>query len=366
MVQNERSLNDEGKLNHDRGDYNKAIECYEESIKIDPEDFEAWNGKGRALRNLDRNDEALMCCERALAINGEYKFALLNKASILNHLKRHEEAIEFCNQVIAIHGDCKEAFLCLGDALRMVGRNQEAINYFDRAISIKEDYADALHGKGCALQQLGKNEDAIKCFDDAIHANRRHRGKKYSFVMKGIALRDLGRIDESIDCFNQAIAIHGSFEIAHVEKELSQRLLFHSSKVFDKYVDTVLSSNEGTSSTFPILSDCTLCVGEAFGLRVCFPLQLFFVAQRSTFFQKFRGREVLLVSCFFLVTLERFVRDEVCFLFVLESLRHVICFHHHLFLYARSWRDSLSKVLPTTYHGSPYSTLVDGGICPFA
>ena len=50
------------------GRYEEAIKSYDEALKIDPKDAQAWNNKGVALGNLGRYGEAVTCFERALEI----------------------------------------------------------------------------------------------------------------------------------------------------------------------------------------------------------------------------------------------------------------------------------------------------------
>ncbi|RQW78346.1 MAG: tetratricopeptide repeat protein [Methanothrix sp.] len=41
-----------------QGKYNEAIKCFNEAIRLDPKEVDAWNNKGVALKALGRSDEA--------------------------------------------------------------------------------------------------------------------------------------------------------------------------------------------------------------------------------------------------------------------------------------------------------------------
>ena len=43
---------DKGNIFVNKGKYNKAIECYDKAIKIDPNFAAAWNNKGNAFANM--------------------------------------------------------------------------------------------------------------------------------------------------------------------------------------------------------------------------------------------------------------------------------------------------------------------------
>ena len=67
------------------GRNNEAIACCDRALKINSENFKAWNNKGLCLSNLNRIEEALRCYNEALKINPgderarEYKEACLQK-----------------------------------------------------------------------------------------------------------------------------------------------------------------------------------------------------------------------------------------------------------------------------------------------
>lgn len=46
-------------------EYQKAIECYEKALEIDPKYTDAWNNKGRSLYHLRKYKEALECSEES-------------------------------------------------------------------------------------------------------------------------------------------------------------------------------------------------------------------------------------------------------------------------------------------------------------
>ncbi|MEX2719869.1 MAG: tetratricopeptide repeat protein, partial [Candidatus Wukongarchaeota archaeon] len=51
------------------GDIEKAIECFDKAIEIDPNFAEAWYNKGRALEELGKTKEADACIMHAFKLN---------------------------------------------------------------------------------------------------------------------------------------------------------------------------------------------------------------------------------------------------------------------------------------------------------
>ena len=50
-------------------DLEKSIECYDEVLKINPDDMFSWYQKGSALESLGRYGEAMKCYDKALDID---------------------------------------------------------------------------------------------------------------------------------------------------------------------------------------------------------------------------------------------------------------------------------------------------------
>ena len=49
--------------------YEESIECYDESIEIDPCYLGFWYNKGLALKKLGRYEDAIKCYDKAIELN---------------------------------------------------------------------------------------------------------------------------------------------------------------------------------------------------------------------------------------------------------------------------------------------------------
>lgn len=75
-------------------DVQGAVACFDQVLKIDPSNAEAWVRKGTALERLQRLDEAVECYDRALAADGSLTIAYLHKGGLFNRMERFNEALE--------------------------------------------------------------------------------------------------------------------------------------------------------------------------------------------------------------------------------------------------------------------------------
>ena len=64
-----------GKKQLDDGDYDDALNLFEQAILLNQKDPDLWNLKGIALRSLGRYDEAIECFNKSLEIDPRDKNA---------------------------------------------------------------------------------------------------------------------------------------------------------------------------------------------------------------------------------------------------------------------------------------------------
>ncbi|MBN1324512.1 MAG: PKD domain-containing protein, partial [Methanotrichaceae archaeon] len=126
------------------GQYEEALQAFDEALWINPYNIDAWTDKGVALSELGRYEEALQAYGEALKINPDYAAnTWLNKGGTLIALGRYDEAVEACDMAIRIYPDYGEAWFNKGVALYNMGRIDEAVEAADEAIRIDPLFGEA-------------------------------------------------------------------------------------------------------------------------------------------------------------------------------------------------------------------------------
>lgn len=78
----------------------KALSCFDEVLKTDPDHAEALVKKGTALEHMKRLEEAIDCYDKAIAVNHGMTVAYLHKGAVFNQLERFSEALECYEQAL--------------------------------------------------------------------------------------------------------------------------------------------------------------------------------------------------------------------------------------------------------------------------
>jgi tetratricopeptide (TPR) repeat protein len=79
-------------LNLDKAE--EALDQFDEALRIEPKNTEAWIKKGTALERLQRVDEAITAYDEAIAADSSTATAYLFKAGVYNRQKKYAEALQ--------------------------------------------------------------------------------------------------------------------------------------------------------------------------------------------------------------------------------------------------------------------------------
>ena len=160
-----------------------------------------WNDKGNSLVNLEKFEESIACFDQAIKIDPENSSVWHNKAVSLRKLDRHEEAVTCCDEVIRLNPEDEVEWYNKGFSLMMLVKFEKSILCFDEAIRLNPNYLPAWGNKGGVLSRLGRYEEAIVCIDETIRLNP---GDSHAWGNKGVTLKKLGRGEEAEQCFTKS------------------------------------------------------------------------------------------------------------------------------------------------------------------
>ncbi|MGI9251179.1 MAG: tetratricopeptide repeat protein [Pseudohongiellaceae bacterium] len=136
------------------GNYEPALENYQHSAGIDPNDAQVHLGQGYVLEQLERLEEAEQSYQRALAIEPNLQAALSQLAALYFNDRRFEDALNLYRRTVELEPNSAEAHSNLGSALAQSGQLQEAIASFERALELDPQLASARTNLDMAQQIL--------------------------------------------------------------------------------------------------------------------------------------------------------------------------------------------------------------------
>ena len=185
-----------------KGDYEEAIEKYNEAIKLNSNYTELYNNRGVAKYELGQYREAIDDYDRAIELNQNNVGAYNNRGNTKIKLGQYPEAIADYDKAIKLDPNNTEPYNNRGAAKNNLGQHREAISDFNKAIELEPNNADAYNNRGLAKSNLEKYPEAIADYDKAIELNP---NKAIAYNNRGNVKNSLGQQRNNLNLIQSAI-----------------------------------------------------------------------------------------------------------------------------------------------------------------
>ena len=156
----------------EKKDFNGAEKLFDEAIELNPNNEEAWRGRGVVYADgSNQHERAIQAFNKAIEINPNYANAYFNRANVYNVLKQYKRAIQDFDKVITFNPKSRKAYNNRGVTYGILKQYERAIQDYDKAIQFNPNFDWAYNNRGRAYMQLKQYEQAIKDFDKALKLN---------------------------------------------------------------------------------------------------------------------------------------------------------------------------------------------------
>jgi len=146
------------------GQLAKAIEAFQKALRINLENAVAWNNLGSTYGKAGQTAKGIEAFQKALRINPEYASAWYNLGIAYKNNDQTAKAIEAYQQSIRINPEDEETWNNLGTAYNKVGQTAKAIEAFQQAIRINPENADAGYNLGVAYKNNGQHSRVMEIY----------------------------------------------------------------------------------------------------------------------------------------------------------------------------------------------------------
>lgn len=151
-----------------KGMKNKALEEYDKAIKLNPNDWKAYNGKAM-LYEID---------DQVVYLDNLQKAALINQSSLASSLILRriggklevtgyvDKAKSYYKKAFEIDGDSAYYLSCLGGVESDLGNYDKSLDYFKRAYLNRKNYTYVIERLGEDYQRIGKYQESLRYFKE--------------------------------------------------------------------------------------------------------------------------------------------------------------------------------------------------------
>jgi tetratricopeptide (TPR) repeat protein len=204
LAEDSLSLVKKGDSLIEAGDYQGALDAYDQAIALTPDYFNAWIGKAYAQTRQGNYSAAIESYEAALAIQPNSTFAWRSYGYVLGQAGQNQEALAAFETAIQIDPRDSSAWVNKGLTLSVMGRFNESIQAYQEAIRISPSDFYAWFSLGVSWNALGNYDEALSAFDSALAIDPR---SSTAWNQKGLVLSKMGRYQEAIEAFQRGLIV---------------------------------------------------------------------------------------------------------------------------------------------------------------
>jgi tetratricopeptide (TPR) repeat protein len=196
------------------GRYGKAIQCYNELLRIDPNDFEAYFALGDIYIKTGQYDKAIGCFKDGADIVSGNPMVYSRIAEAYQKLGDYEKAVEYYKKVIQLNPHTIDVYLQLGYIYHYMGYYDKAIGCFDKVTQFSPGHIDAYLQLALMHKDSGDYEKAVEYYKKVIQLNP---GAIDSYTQLGYIYNNTGEYRKAIECFNNIIRLNPDAEDAYFQ-----------------------------------------------------------------------------------------------------------------------------------------------------
>lgn len=217
-----------------------ALQDYDQAIKLDPEDYDAYYNRGTCYFNIRKYKEALSDLNKAVELNPRMVEAWCNRGNCLRDMGRPDEAVSSYNKAIEISPGFSEAYLNRGIAFELMKRVADALKDYNKAIELYPSNK-AYSARGSLKEKLGQYDEAIQDFNTALEIEK----FPLTYAVRGLTKAKSGDLNGAIEDYNTALSLNPADSITKLNKMAAEQQLKSGIQPAVKENPAVRLYNEG-------------------------------------------------------------------------------------------------------------------------
>lgn len=251
-------------------DFDPALESFTQAIRLNPRSSELRFDEARTLEQLGRYSEAVDSYDQSIALEPNNYSAKVNRNLLQGSLEessdkligrgtaliekaRYEEAIACLNKVIEIDSNQADAWSMRGRALNQTRAYQDAIYSYQRAIELNSQLDIAYYGMGISFYRIKKYKSAYIALKQSVKFNQELAN---AWFYLGLAAYRLGYCKKTI---------HGYSEFCKINSDSIIGLLYqgHAFRKREDY-EQALTAYTSVLEKSPNNLEALVCIGKIY------------------------------------------------------------------------------------------------------
>jgi tetratricopeptide (TPR) repeat protein len=182
-----QAAEERGDLDMARKNFREAIDAYQESLRLRPNNAAGWNKMGIAHHQLMELAMAKTDYQKAIKLNHKYSEAINNLGTIYYTAKNYGRAIRYYQEALALAPGSASVYSNMGTALFSRKKYAEAVTAYQKALELDPDVFDHHNSYGVLLQERTVQDRAMFDFILAhTYAANHNQEKALEFLRKAM------------------------------------------------------------------------------------------------------------------------------------------------------------------------------------
>lgn len=213
-----------GRVFQEYGEFDKAKNYYDHSIKLDSAYIEALDQAARLMMDLRRFEESMTYLRRLADINPNEPETYSNLGYAHLGLGDYAKAEGHFETAIDLGGDQAKYYDGLGLAFDGQGRLPEAEQAFISALELDDERGDSHLHLALLYTRQGLGRQALDSFDSALEHLDDPGKRVFALFQSGVIHEQLGEIEQAVAAYNAALELAPESESAPAIQERIDKL----------------------------------------------------------------------------------------------------------------------------------------------
>lgn len=196
--------------------YEKAIEEFNEALRLDPEYIEVLNNLAVTYQRMGLTDEAVERLKEALMQRPGYPEAHCNLGNIYASTGKSGEALSEFEAALALNPENALVHHCMGNVYAEQDKLTDAIREFQETLKLDPDNIHARSSLGTLYARQGMHEAALREFQEALDRDPELPDVYHDM---GIMYYELGSFEKSANAWIRAVYLDPGL-LEHVPDKL--------------------------------------------------------------------------------------------------------------------------------------------------
>ena len=188
-----------------KGDNTRAIQDFDQAVKLVPNYPVAFNGRGLALHGMRNYDRAIADFNEAIRLNPLFSNAFANRGNSYWDKGARDSALADYDQAARLDPVNAYAFLLRGRAYRIAGEYDRAIEDFDQMIRLQRTNAAAWNER--CYTHLVADTALPNAVADCSESLKLNPNSGSALDNRGLALLKLNEVDRAIADYDAALRL---------------------------------------------------------------------------------------------------------------------------------------------------------------